>query len=354
MVSLRFKGFRNARKGARKEKLKRRFLMGVAVVPTLVTLGNLLCGFASIVLAMRIHNPPQTFRVISAADCVYYSGLLIFLAMIFDALDGRVARWTKSTSKFGMEMDSLCDVVSFGVAPAVLVKAAIDHFAPDMPVVLLDRYVWPMLAVYVCCAALRLARYNVESESGHRDFFFGIPSPAAAGCVAGIMVLLAPAANGVTGAVAPASPDPLANPLLRWVCSPEVSHLILLAMPFVMLLIGVLMISRVHYIHVGDKLLSGKRSFMHLLIIGLGIVLTVMQHEIVLAAGFNGFMLMGVLNEIRYQLFPGQRPPEWVASVQAESESQAPAADLAAAPLRAEAPDSGTVTQPANEEAPPA
>jgi CDP-diacylglycerol--serine O-phosphatidyltransferase len=174
----RFKGFKLKRDG------KPRLLMGVHPVPTLVTLGNLLCGFGAIVLAMRASHPPQDFYNFDAHDCLRVSAMLIFLAMVFDVFDGKVARWTQSSSKFGMEMDSLCDVISFGVAPAVLVYAMLDEQLLAMPSSfhLLDRFVWPMLAAYVSCAALRLARYNIEAETGHRDFFFGMPSPGAAGC----------------------------------------------------------------------------------------------------------------------------------------------------------------------------
>src|ERR1043165_9031388 len=109
---------------------KRRLLAGIHPIPTMVTLGNLVCGFASIMLAMRANNipvmlPPGAVHY-KPDDYLYLAGILIFVAMIFDVLDGSVARLTKSTSKFGMEMDSLCDVVSFGAAPAVLVKSLLD------------------------------------------------------------------------------------------------------------------------------------------------------------------------------------------------------------------------------------
>src|SRR5688572_5574010 len=146
----------------RSDKPRRRLLMGIHPVPTMVTLGNLLCGFGAIVLAMRADHPPAGMK---AEDCLHIAGLLIFLAMIFDVLDGTVARWTKSTSKFGMEMDSLCDVVSFGVAPAVLVKAMIDLQLDTVDQFKIGAYVWPLLAVYVSCAAMRLARYNVEADT---------------------------------------------------------------------------------------------------------------------------------------------------------------------------------------------
>lgn len=340
-MALRFRKFRDG-------KPKRRFLMGVHPVPTLVTLGNLLCGFASIILAMRSHNPPNSFN---AVECLYISALLIFVAMVFDAMDGRVARWTKSSSKFGMEMDSLCDVVSFGVAPAVLVKALIDYAAPriwndlgSFPI--LDRYVWLMMATYVACAALRLARYNVEAEAGHRDFFFGIPSPAAAGCVASLVVMLIPMLRVMPNFVASTSISAPSAPLYAWIGTDNFSGIVygvLYALPFLMLCLGILMVSRVHYLHVGDRLLGGKRSFMHLLILGLGLVLIILQHEIMLALAFNGFALTGLLNEFRFQFFPSTRPADWIESSEVDAQAGAvplPAQDPGANPP---APDANAV-----------
>lgn len=322
-MALRLKRLRLRRNGP---KRKRR-LLSVRPVPTMITLGNLLCGFGAIVLAMRIHTPPTG---IPPADCLYYAGLLIFVAMVFDALDGTVARWTNQTSRFGLEMDSLADVVTFGVAPAVIVKAAIDFFGaesfPGGPYPILDRYVWLMLAVYVACAALRLARYNVESGSAHSDFFFGMPSPGAAGCVASMMVMLMPVAKhleqlerlklvGGEGVVREKIPFLGA---LNYTEATTLLQIGLIVLPFLMLCLGILMVSRVHYIHLGEKLLSGRRSFMHFLILGLTLVLIVMQHEIMLALAFNGYMLLGLVNEVRYQLIPSQRPKGWVASADEE------------------------------------
>ena len=93
----------------------------IAVFPTLLTLGNLICGFFAIVVAARIEKPvaeSMNADIVAAAENLMYSGWLIFLAMVFDGLDGYVARLARTTSDFGAQLDSLCDVVSFGVAPA--------------------------------------------------------------------------------------------------------------------------------------------------------------------------------------------------------------------------------------------
>ncbi|HYG73871.1 MAG TPA: CDP-alcohol phosphatidyltransferase family protein [Planctomycetota bacterium] len=289
----------------------RRLLMGVHPVPTLVTLGNLLCGLGSIMLAMRASHPPREMNL-DASACLYWSSLLIFGAMLFDVMDGKVARWTKSASKFGMEMDSLCDVVSFGIAPAILVKVMIDlQLGTETPYWLKDRFIFPLLGVYACCAALRLARYNVESETGHKDFFFGMPSPGAAGCVASLTMLIIPG-------ISPHAPIESLPRLEQFRIA--AFQPLMVALPFIMLGLGVLMVSRVLYPHVGDRFLRGRKSFMHLLMLGLILVLFVMQHEIVFAMAFNGYMLLGLLNEIRYQFVPSHRPKEWLAA----SEPMAP------------------------------
>ncbi len=293
---------------------------------------------------MRAFNPPAGFPNLSSSyDCLYWSGLMIFVAMVFDVLDGKVARWTKTTSKFGMEMDSLCDVVSFGVAPAVLVKAMIDlQLATRESYPMLDHYVWPMLALYVCCAALRLARYNIEADSGHRDFFFGMPSPGAAGCVASLAVLIS-RRMPTLGPGQETRLDELSEHLHRPV---------LMAFPFILLGLGILMVSRVHYPHIGDRLLRGRKSFMHMMVLGLIIILIVLHHETaMLALAFNGYMIFGLVNEIRLQLFPSLRPPGWNADDAVTDPLGAPASGSGAAHAATVKPGESNSTMPS---APPA
>jgi CDP-diacylglycerol--serine O-phosphatidyltransferase len=236
-------------------------------------------------------------------------------------------------------MDSLCDVVSFGAAPALLVKALLDHEAAHGKLAhpMLDRYIFPLLVIYVSCAALRLARYNVESETGHRSFFFGMPSPGAAGCAASLVIMSLP-------------------PTHHWQDSPlheQVNQLefylqylrgpILTALPFIMLGLGILMVSRVHYQHIGDKILKGRKSLMHLLVLVIALSLIVMHHEIMLAAAFNGYMLFGLFNEIRFHLFPKHRPNDWnVAVAAAPPATGAVPTNGDAAPSKSESPSGET------------
>jgi CDP-diacylglycerol--serine O-phosphatidyltransferase len=137
----------------------RRFRRGVALLPSLFTVANLFCGYACIVYAMR-------GEYVTAAP-------FIGIAIVLDMLDGRIARLTGTASDFGMEFDSLADVISFGVAPAIL------SFAWGLSS--LGRLGWAAGFLFVTAAAMRLARFNIQhAGSGDKRYFVGMPSPAAA------------------------------------------------------------------------------------------------------------------------------------------------------------------------------
>jgi CDP-diacylglycerol---serine O-phosphatidyltransferase len=138
---------------------RRRFRRGVALLPSLFTVANLFCGYACIVYAMRGEYE-------TAAP-------FIGIAIVLDMLDGRIARLTGTASDFGVEFDSLADVISFGVAPAIL------SFAWGLSS--LGRLGWAAGFLFVTAAAMRLARFNIQSASGgDKRYFVGMPSPAAA------------------------------------------------------------------------------------------------------------------------------------------------------------------------------
>jgi CDP-diacylglycerol--serine O-phosphatidyltransferase len=184
------------RRRVRRRRAARRTL---SVLPTLFTLGNLLCGFAAIFVASR---PLVTDAVASGRVVLPWNwtpltlgAVLIFLGMVFDGLDGRIARLTHNTSDLGEQLDSMADMVTFGVAPAFL---AVQLAGVGLPFLsenadhLWDRFVLIVAGIYVACAALRLARFNIEvedpSEASHMSFK-GLPSPGAAGTVASLILL---------------------------------------------------------------------------------------------------------------------------------------------------------------------
>ncbi len=150
---------RQQRRGEQIGKLKK----GVFILPNFLTSLSLFCGFYAIVATMR-------GDFLQAAWAIIVSGL-------FDGLDGRIARMTNTTSKFGVEYDSLADLVAFGVAPAVLAFGwVLSGYG---------RWGWVAAFLYVACGAIRLARFNVQSSSGSKgNYFTGLPIPAAAGMVA--------------------------------------------------------------------------------------------------------------------------------------------------------------------------
>ena len=141
------------------DRPRRRFRRGVYLLPSLLTMGNMFCGYACVVYAMR-----SEFE--TAAP-------FIGVAVILDMLDGRIARMTGTASAFGVEFDSLADIISFGIAPAIL------SFAWGLQS--LGRLGWAAGFMFVACAAMRLARFNIQSASGgDKRYFVGMPSPAAA------------------------------------------------------------------------------------------------------------------------------------------------------------------------------
>ncbi len=138
---------------------------GVYLLPNLFTTGALFAGFYAVIAAMRgdYESAP----------------IAIFFAMLFDGLDGRVARITQTSSRFGEEYDSLSDMVSFGVAPALVVFVwALGD---------LGKLGWSAAFIYVACAALRLARFNAQIESTDKSYFTGLASPSAAAIIASMV-----------------------------------------------------------------------------------------------------------------------------------------------------------------------
>lgn len=151
----------------------RRLRRGVYLLPSLFTFGNLLLGFYAIVRALRGEFESAT--------------VLIFVAGILDALDGRIARLTRTESAFGREFDSLADILTFGLAPALLAHLwGLDR---------LGRPGWLVPLFFLLCAATRLARFNVKSAAGDARYFVGLPSPAAAAALLSIVYFL-PARSG--------------------------------------------------------------------------------------------------------------------------------------------------------------
>jgi CDP-diacylglycerol---serine O-phosphatidyltransferase len=160
---------------------------GVYWLPNLLTTGAMFAGFYAIVAAIDLRFD--------------HAGIAVFVAMFFDMLDGRVARWTNTASAFGKEYDSLSDMVSFGVAPAIVTYqwgvARIGEYGP-----LWRRIGWLVCFFYGAAAALRLARFNSRSATQDKHYFEGLPSPSAAAIVMALVWLASDQTNiGLPGLI---------------------------------------------------------------------------------------------------------------------------------------------------------
>ncbi|HKA35472.1 MAG TPA: CDP-diacylglycerol--serine O-phosphatidyltransferase [Thermoanaerobaculia bacterium] len=152
--------------GGMRRLSRERLSRGLFVLPTLFTVGNLFCGYLSIWCSIK-----GTFET---------AAYLIIIAAVLDALDGRIARLTHSASEFGEEYDSLADLVSFGVAPAVLAYSwGLSDFS---------RLGWLVSFLFVVCGSMRLARFNIMTHVVDKKFFIGLPIPAAAGALSTLVL----------------------------------------------------------------------------------------------------------------------------------------------------------------------
>lgn len=230
------------------EKIKTK--RGIYLLPSIITTFALFAGFYSIVASI---NGDFTLAAIS-----------IMVAMLWDTLDGRVARLTNTQSAFGAEYDSLSDLVSFGVAPALLVY---EWSLSD-----LGRFGWLAAFIYLACAALRLARFNTQVGATDKRYFQGLPSPASAGVIASMIWLK------------------FWNFEYFDIGVVSLSYYIGVA---ITILCGLLMVSNVRYFSFKEFDSTDKASFRFLLLTVLGLIVLLYKPNIVLFSCFFIYMLSG-------------------------------------------------------------
>jgi CDP-diacylglycerol---serine O-phosphatidyltransferase len=223
----------------------------IPVLPTALTLGNLVCGFIAIAKtvdalqgAARDGGPLDPLF----ADRIVQACWFVLAAMVFDALDGRVARLMNQASPFGTQLDSLADVVTFGMAPALLAKVSYEHTMNQLGLPFHHGVVTLLCSMFTIGAALRLARFNVtttEDEDSH-DTFLGLPSPAAAATVITtcIFIFIGRQELGLGEDAA----STLAVLLLR-------------SLPGLACGLGLLMFSRVRYVHLAQRYIKSRTRF---------------------------------------------------------------------------------------------
>lgn len=240
---------------------------GIYLLPNLFTTGALFFGFFAIVRAMQ-----GDFEA---------SAMAIFVAMVLDGLDGRVARLTRTQSAFGAEYDSLSDMVSFGAAPALVMY---EWALRD-----LGRIGWIAAFIYCVGAALRLARFNTMLEVTDKRYFQGLPSPAAAALVAGLVWVMID--NGVTGS--------------------DISWLACIVTVFA----GLTMVSNVRYYSFKDVNLRRSVPFIVVAGVALGFALTALKPDATLFVVFVAYALSGYVTAV------------WGQIKRAKSAKEEPAAD---------------------------
>ncbi len=242
----------------RTDAARTRIRRGVYLLPSLFTMANMFCGYACVVYAMR-------------GDFATAAPFIGF-AIVLDMLDGRIARLTGSTSDFGIEFDSLADVVSFGVAPAILC------FAWGLQP--LGRLGWAAGFVYLAAAAVRLARFNIQSAVQDKRYFAGMPSPAAAAVPAATVFAYPAGFSGMASAL-PA--------------------LALMVVP------ALLMVSTIRFRSFKTIDLHSRRSYPVLLLLALGLALLTAQPELVLVAMAYAYLVSPAVGFAWSRL--RQRPP---------------------------------------------
>lgn len=233
---------------------------GIYLLPNALTTASLFSGF---------------YAIVSAANGVFdNAAIAIFVSMILDGLDGRVARLTNTQSKFGEEYDSLADMVAFGVAPGLV--------AFFWSLNSLGQVGWAITFIYVAGAALRLARFNTQIGSVDKKFFVGLASPAAAACVAGLVWCF--------HAVEPASWLTLMTIIVVGGC-------------------GVLMVSNILYKSFKDLDMRGRVPFAAILLVVLVFVVVALDPATVLFTGFLAYALSGpILSLFRRSRRPEEKP----------------------------------------------
>ncbi len=249
----------------------RRARRGVFLLPSMFTVANMFCGWACIVYAMR-------GDFVTAAPFVGF-------AMVLDLLDGRIARATGATSDFGVEFDSLADIVSFGVAPATLV------FAWGLEP--LGRLGWAVAFLWLTAVAVRLARFNIQGTEGDKRYFVGLPSPAAA---------------GVPAATVFAVPGGLAEPAAAF------GALAIVLLP------AVLMVSRLRFRSFSALIPGRRRSYSTPLVIAAVIAAIVAQPQIVLVVMAYAYLASGLVGAAWSR---GWRRPRHVESAGSDAERSA-------------------------------
>lgn len=279
---------------------RRAYIRSVYSLPSLATLGNALCGFASMYVSTLDYRTDSAshdqWTLFFVRHSFFSAAYLIFCAMIFDGLDGRLARFARHTTDFGGQLDSLADAISFGVAPAFLSLQLFHWYHSNLAIPVISRLVWAIGALYTACALVRLARFNVSNEHGeqHHFSFLGLPSPGAAGAVAAFVLMQ----------------QDIAERIGEHASLYHLSDVLVWTLPLIVLGTALLMVSTIRYPHVINRYLRGRRSIEQMMVVlTLGLLLVV-AHRYTLGIGTLIYVLWGITGWIGYRLRRHRRVPQ--------------------------------------------
>jgi CDP-diacylglycerol--serine O-phosphatidyltransferase len=223
---------------------------GIYILPNLLTTGNLLCGFWSSISVFQ-----ERFHLAAVA---------ILLAAVFDVFDGKVAKLSGTTSKFGVQYDSLADLVSFGVAPALLAFSwALRPYG---------KFGWLAAFLFVACGAIRLARYNVLASSGETKYFKGLPIPAAASMIAFTILLY-----------------------IKYIETAWAKDIIIIVMIYIL---AFLMVSNIRYFSFKELNLAKRKPFSIFIFVVLSLTVIVMEPVVVLSGFVLFYIFSGPVNMV--------------------------------------------------------
>jgi len=223
---------------------------GIYILPNLLTTGNLLCGFWAIISVFQ--------------ERFYFAAVAILLAAVFDVFDGKVAKLSGATSKFGMQYDSLADLVSFGMAPALLAFSwALRPYG---------KFGWLAAFLFVACGAIRLARFNVLASSGETKYFKGLPIPVAAAMIAFTILLY-----------------------FQLIETDWVKDIVILVMIYIL---AFLMVSNIRYFSFKELNLAKRKPFSIFIFVVLSLVVIVMEPVVVLFAFVLFYVFSGPVSMV--------------------------------------------------------
>jgi len=223
---------------------------GIYILPNLLTTGNLLCGFWAIISVFQ--------------ERFYFAAVAILLAAVFDVFDGKVAKLSGATSKFGMQYDSLADLVSFGMAPALLAFSwALRPYG---------KFGWLAAFLFVACGAIRLARFNVLASSGETKYFKGLPIPVAAAMIAFTILLY-----------------------FQLIETGWVKDIVILVMIYIL---AFLMVSNIRYFSFKELDLAKRKPFSIFIFVVLSLIVIVMEPVVVLFAFVLFYVFSGPVNMV--------------------------------------------------------